>query len=100
MHHVKKSPKQGIRIVLQLHFEVDASLNVSNVNDIRIYNSSINMDENDDLCVCLLIQLRIFFKDMLSGNNEKTEETFIDSGSEPVHWMNLKDAKKWPKRVG
>ena len=35
----------------------------------------------------------VFLKDMLSGNNAKTEDLFIDSGSELVHWMNLKGTK-------
>ena len=35
-----------------------------------------------------------FSKDMLTGNNEKTQDNFIDSDSEPVCWMHLKGTKK------
>ena len=53
MHHAK----QGFSIELQLHFEVDASCNVSNANDIRSHNASIKMDENDALCTYFLTQI-------------------------------------------
>ena len=79
--------------MLQLHFEVDVSCDFSNVNTARTHDALINMDENDYLHACLLIQLQIFFKDILSENNVKTEDNLIDIGSEPVHWINLKDAK-------
>ena len=76
----------------QLRFEVDSSCDVSNTNDIRTCYAPINMDEKDALNACLLTQLRVFL-DMLSGNNAKTQDNFIDSGSKPVFWMCLKGIK-------
>ena len=34
------------------------------------------------------------FKDMLTGNNAKNEDNFMDSGSIPLAWMNVKDIKR------
>ena len=34
------------------------------------------------------------FKDMLTGNNRKTEGNLMESGSEPVAWMNIKGTKR------
>ena len=55
--------------MLNLDLEVDTAFDVSNANDIRTSNVPINMDENDALHTFFLTQLRLFFKDMLTGNN-------------------------------
>ena len=81
--------------MLHLDLEVNTSFDVSNANDIRRCNAPINMDENDALHTFFLTQLRLFFKDMITGNNAKIEDDFIDSGSEPVHCMNLNSVKKY-----
>ena len=40
------------------------------------------------------LNYNIFFKEILSGFNRKTEGTFIDRRSKPVCWMNLKGTKR------
>ena len=86
--------KQVFSTVLQLHFEVETFCNVVNEHEISACEEPINLNEKDGLFQFLHIQLQDFFKDMLSGNNRKIQDNFLDNESKPVCWMNLKGTKR------
>ena len=74
--------KQLFRIVLQLHFDIEKFCNVASANKMRTHEAPINMDEKKSLYQFLRIQLKEFFKHMLSGTN--SESGVEDNRREPV----------------
>ena len=62
MHHATNSMKQGCRIVLQLHFQVNKVCNVSDANIMRIRETPIIKDENDCLFNFWTLNSNLFLK--------------------------------------
>ena len=73
--------KQGWHLSLQIHFEIGDLCNVKNPNEIRARIAPFNMNTRHPLFSHMLTQVVLFFKEMSTSDNRKTEDNFMDSGS-------------------